>query len=153
MEHSSTPEAPRDRRQPRISYTIGALDRSLRRRMRTILRPLSVTIPEYTALSLLRHRDGYSNADLAKRALVTPQAMHEVIRSLEERKIIHRTPSARRGSVRHTYLTEEGSELLDRCDAAVDDMEESMLKGYASEARDQAMALLHHLRRELQASS
>ena len=37
-----------------------------------------LTLPQYTALSILRRSTGLSNAQLARRTYVTPQAMIEV---------------------------------------------------------------------------
>lgn len=125
--------------EPRFIYAIGALDRSVRRRLGEVLEPFSLTIAEYTALSLLRRRGGYSNAELAKKALVSPQAMNEVIRSLERRHILERTPSTLHGSILNTFLTESGRELLERCDTVVDRMESSMLEGIPGDARTQVI--------------
>jgi hypothetical protein len=53
---------------PRFSYAVGTLDRSIRRSLGAVLRPFDVTVAEYTALSLIERRDGYSNAELARPA-------------------------------------------------------------------------------------
>ena len=55
--------------EPRLSYVIGRLDRVLRRRLGAALEPAGLTLPAYTALSVLRDRDGLSNAQLARRSL------------------------------------------------------------------------------------
>ena len=129
-------------REPRFIYAVGALDRGIRRQLVAVLRPFELTIAEYTALSLMRRRGGYSNAQLAKRAFVSPQAMHQVITSLEDRGLLERTPSTSHGSVLDTFLTRSGRALLDRCDAAVDIMEESMLTRGPAELRAQTVSLL-----------
>jgi DNA-binding MarR family transcriptional regulator len=130
------------RREPRFSYAVGALDRALRRQLGAVLEPFAVTIAEYTALSLLQDSGGNSNAELARKALVSPQAMNEVIQSLERRRIIRRSPSETHGSVLNTFLTTTGRKLLDRCDVAVDAMEAWMLDGVTADDGEDAVAML-----------
>jgi DNA-binding MarR family transcriptional regulator len=127
---------------PRFSYAVGALDRSLRRSLVSILRPFELTVAEYTVLSLISRRGGYSNAQLARRSFVSPQAMHEMISSLEQRGLLERPPSESHGSMRHTHLTKQGRDLLDRCNVSVDEMEEAMLEGVPSETRAEVITLL-----------
>jgi DNA-binding MarR family transcriptional regulator len=134
---------------PRFSYAVGALDRSLRRSLVTILRPFELTVAEYTALSLIRRGGGYSNAQLARRSFVSPQAMHEMISSLEKRDLLERAPSESHRSMRHTHLTRTGRDLLDRCNVAVDEMEQAMLEGVPAERRAEIITLLLQSARNL----
>lgn len=127
---------------PRFSYAVGALDRSLRRSLGTILQPFELTVADYTVLSLISRRGGYSNAQLARRSFVSPQAMHEMISSLEQRGLLERPPSESHRSMRHTHLTKQGRDLLDRCNGAVDEMEEAMLEGVPPETRAEVITLL-----------
>ena len=82
---------------PAISYVVGRLDRALRREIGTLVAPL--TVPQYTALSILRDRAGLSNAQLARRSYVTPQSMNEVIAALEREGLVARSPAANHGRV------------------------------------------------------
>lgn len=134
---------------PRFSYAVATLERSIRRSLGAVLRPFELTVAEYTALSLIRRRDGYSNAQLARRAFVSPQAMHEMINSLERRGLLEREPSASHRTMRHTHLTDEGRARLDRCNAAVDEIEESMMAGIPDERRFEIVALLLESARNL----
>lgn len=134
---------------PRFSYAVGALDRSLRRSLVAILRPFELTVAEYTALSLIRRRGGYSNAQLARRSFVSPQAMHEMISSLEKRGLLEREPSESHRSMRHTHLSAKGRDLLDRCNVAVDEMEEGMLEGVSPDRRAEVITLLLRSARNL----
>lgn len=134
---------------PRFSYAVGNLDRSLRRILVAILRPFEMTVAEYTALSLISRRDGYSNAELARRSFVSPQAMHEMISLLERRGLLERASSESHRSMRHTHLTSQGRDLLERCNVAVDNMEEVMLAGVSSEQRAEMIAILRQSARNL----
>lgn len=134
---------------PRFSYAVATLERSIRRSLGAVLRPFALTVAEYTALSLIRRRDGYSNAELARRSFVSPQAMHEMISSLEERGLLERAPSESHRSMRHTHLTDRGRELLDRCNTAVDTMEEAMLAGVSKGQRAEVIGFLRQSARNL----
>jgi DNA-binding MarR family transcriptional regulator len=112
--------------EPRLSYVIGRLDRVLRRRLSAAVEPVGLTLPAYTALSVLRAQDGLSNARLARRSLVTPQSMSEVLSVLVEQGYVRRNASGH-GRVIRIELTKAGSRALERCDRAVDELEREML--------------------------
>ena len=135
--------------EPRFIYAVGALDRSIRRKLVTILEPFHLTIADYTALSLIQRRTGYSNAQLARRAFVSPQAMNQVLQSLDARKLIERKPSDSHGSVLNVFLTPAGRETLDLCDAAVDTLEKTMLERIPADLRAQSTALMLELAKHI----
>ena len=113
--------------EPRLSYVIGRLDRVLRRRLSAAVEPSGLTLPAYTALSVLRAQDGLSNARLARRSLVTPQSMSEVLAQLVEQGYVRRRAEPGHGRVIRIELTQAGSRALARCDRAVDEVEREML--------------------------
>jgi DNA-binding MarR family transcriptional regulator len=120
---------------PRVSYLVGRLDRLLRRRLGRVLADHNLSLSEYTALSVLAGRSGLSNAQLARRSLITPQAANEVLARLEERKLLRRSPDPDHGRVKPAQLTAAGRRLLDKADAAVDVVEREMLAGMATAER------------------
>jgi DNA-binding MarR family transcriptional regulator len=126
--------------EPRLSYVIGRLDRVLRRRISAAVEPAGLTLPAYTALSVLRAQDGLSNARLARRSLVTPQSMSEVLALLVEQGYVRRLAEPGHGRVIRIELTRAGSRALERCDRAVDEVERDMLgeldAGKAASLRD-----------------
>lgn len=124
---SSPRTASRRKVTPRISYVVGRLDRALRREIGALVAPHGLTVPQYTALSILRDRAGLSNAQLARRSYVTPQSMNEVIAALEREGLVARSPAANHGRVLEMTLTRTGRAVLRRCDAAVTEMEDRML--------------------------
>src|SRR3712207_1008086 len=76
----------------RLTYLIKRLEMAERARMEEVLRPLGVTLHQYTALSILERREGLSSAQLARRTYVTPQAMHQLVASMERDRLIERRP-------------------------------------------------------------
>lgn len=116
---------------------IGRVERVLRRRITAAIEPMGLTLPAYTALSVLRVQDGLSNAQLARRSFVTPQSMSEVLMLLVERGYVRRKAEPGHGRVLRTELTKAGSRALELCDRAVDAVEREMLGDLdAAEASD-----------------
>jgi DNA-binding MarR family transcriptional regulator len=132
----------RTRVTPRISYVVGRLDRALRREIATLVAPHGLTVPQYTALSILRDRAGLSNAQLARRTYVTPQSMNEVIAKLEQDGLVARSPAAHHGRVLEMTLTPAGRQVLQRCDLAVTEMERRMLADLDDDGRAQLLQAL-----------
>ena len=124
--------------EPRLSYAIGRVERVLRRRLTAAVEPAGLTLPAYTALSVLRAEDGLSNAQLARRSLVTPQSMSEVLALLVDQGYVRRRAEPGHGRVIRTELTSAGRRALARCDRAVDDVEQEMMGDLDA---DEAMGL------------
>ena len=130
--------------EPRLSYVIGRLERVLRRRLSAAVQPAGLSLPAYTALSVLRGQDGLSNAQLARRSLVTPQSMSEALAQLVDLGYVRRRADPSHGRIIRTELTRAGSRALERCDRAVDLVEREMLGDLdADEVADLRTALLH----------
>ena len=96
------------------SYLIGRADRIVRARLEEALDDTGLSLPEFTALSVLTARPRLSNARLARRSLVTPQAMHKVIRSLEDAGLVTRSARPRGGRNLEATITDAGAELVAR---------------------------------------
>ena len=115
--------------EPRISYVIARLERAIRATINERLRPHGLTTLQYTTLSVLASRGHpLSNAQLARRAYMTPQAMIEVLTALETKGLIRREPHPNHRRVYPASLTEEGDRVLASCDAVVEAMEQEMLR-------------------------
>ncbi|WP_435747350.1 MarR family winged helix-turn-helix transcriptional regulator [Microbacterium sp. PMB16] len=116
---------------PRVSYAIGRLDRALTASMTVVLAENGITVAEFTALSILRDAPGLSNAQMARRTLVRPQSMIQVITSLERAGLIEREPSPHHSRVLKAAVTPLGRRVLKRCDKGVADLEARFLNGIA----------------------
>ncbi len=138
--------------EPRLSYVIGRLDRVLRRRLTAAVEPAGLTLPAYVALSVLRAQDGLSNAQLARRSLVTPQSMSEALAQLVDAGYVRRRADPDHGRIIRTELTKAGSRALEHCDRAVDEVEREMLgdldAAEAESLRDALSRCRHALERE-----
>jgi DNA-binding MarR family transcriptional regulator len=111
----------------RVGFLIKRAQAVLHEAMVDALEPLELTIPQYAALTALRDEPGLSNADLSRRAFVTPQTMHAVLADLEQRELLARHPHPEHRRVLRAELTRSGGRLLDAAALAVDAVEERML--------------------------
>ena len=112
----------------RTAYLVGRLDRMLRRRIAEVLAPHGLTVPQYTALSVLSAKSALSNAQLAERSLISPQAANEMVKGMEERGWLLREPHPSHGRILHLKLTVLGAALFAECDAAVSAVEAELLR-------------------------
>lgn len=115
--------------EPRAVYLVGRLDRLLRRRLADVLAPHRLTLAEYTALSVLASRSGLSNAQLARRTLITPQSMNEVLAHLVGLGLVSRRPDPDHARVLRTELTAAGKRTLAAANRTVAAIEREMLSG------------------------
>ncbi len=113
--------------QPSFIYVVGRAEHGIRREMRTRLAECGLSVQEYTALSVLGARPGLSNAQLARRSLVTPQSMIEILTRLERRELVMREPDAHHARILRAYLTKRGRNLLRDSDRAVAGIQEQIL--------------------------
>ena len=114
--------------EPRLSYVIARLERALRAAINDRVKPHGLTTLQYTTLSVLGTRGELSNAQLARRSYMTPQAMSEVIEALEAKGLIRRDPHPNHRRIYPAALTAKGRKVLGECDRAVDELEEQVLR-------------------------
>ncbi|GAB2998594.1 MarR family winged helix-turn-helix transcriptional regulator [Mycobacterium bourgelatii] len=99
-----------------LLYRVGVV---LRPEVSAALGPLGLTLPEFVCLRILSQSPGSSNAELARRAGVSPQAMNTVLRRLEEIGAVGRPATVSSGRSLPATLTPDGRNLLKRAEAVV----------------------------------
>lgn len=122
-----------------VAYMVGRLDRALRRHIRQALEPMGLTIGQYTALSVFCSSGRLSNAKLAERTMVSPQAANELIKGMEKNGWIVRKPDPNHGRIIQISLTKEGIRQLAKCNKVIGALEREMLQ----ELSDTEIATLH----------
>ena len=136
---------------PRIAYAVGRLDRALRRRIAHSTAEAGLTVAQYTALSVLAARGTLSNAALAQRSLVSPQAMNEIIQLLARKGVVERRDDPAHGRIVQIALTAPGRALLARCDRAVRRLERELLAPFSPSERVQLGRMLRECIERLEA--
>ncbi|HEY8923820.1 MAG TPA: MarR family winged helix-turn-helix transcriptional regulator [Polyangia bacterium] len=122
--------------EPRISYAIARLHQLVFASISELAARHRLTALQFTTLSVLnRHGQPLSSSQLARRSLMTAQAMHEVIHRLEEDGLIERNPHPSHGRTLPASLTSKGRRVVVACEAAVADFEATMLKGFTKAER------------------
>ena len=115
-----------------IGYALKRTATALRTAMEASLRPLGLSVPQYSCLEILNTRPGISNADLARGVFVTRQAMHQLLGGLQETGLVSAGGQER---VQRYSLTPEGRRIITAASAAVAVVEERMLSGLRSSER------------------
>jgi DNA-binding MarR family transcriptional regulator len=86
-------------------------------------------IPHYVVLSLLAESPGLPNAELARKAFVTPQSMNEVLKQLEASGLVERQRSPSNARILNAHLTRAGKKKWRSVDDSVQELEERLLRG------------------------
>jgi DNA-binding MarR family transcriptional regulator len=110
----------------RLGHMVKSLEQEVSGAKDGVLRPMGVTVPQYTALLVISDEPGISGAELARRCLV----------NLTLKGYIERRSVPGQGRAMETTITASGKRMLAKADAAVMKVE-AQLKG-ALAAKDQA---------------
>ena len=125
-----------------VGYALKRAATALRTAMEAALRPLDLTVPQYSCLEVLAQRPGLSNAELARAVFVTRQSMNLVLRGLQDRRLIARPATAPHGRALPSQLTPAGRAQLRAASSAVRAVEQRMLTPFSTARQDR---LLHDL--------
>lgn len=86
-------------------------------------------IPHYVVLTLLAETPGLPNAELARKAFVTPQSMNEVLKQLEASGLVERHQSQSNARILCAQLTRAGKKKWRSVDDGVQELEARLLLG------------------------
>lgn len=106
------------------------------------LQPLGLTLPEFVCLRVLSTAPGQSNAELARYINVSPQAMNNVLRGLQDRGIVRRPASVASGRALPAELTADGAALLQQAEAVVHAADVAALANLSAEELHELKHLL-----------
>ena len=129
-------------RGPSLIYIVGRLNHGISRELRTLLRNWDLSVQEYTSLSVLELRPGLSNAQLARRTLVAPQSMLEILAKLESRGLVQRSLNPVRGRVIRNELSESGRRVLELASPEVDELQDRIFGDLSAAQRAAVTAAL-----------
>jgi DNA-binding MarR family transcriptional regulator len=135
--------------EPSLPYVAARLDRVVRSGVERAVSPFDLTVSQYTVLSVLARQPALSNAQLARRAFVSPQSMNETLLALEARQLVRRKADPNHGRIRRTELTAAGRRVVERCNRGVDEVEAAMTAGMTAPQRKVLRTLLMQAVRNL----
>ena len=136
------PAIPPARTTDHPGYLLKRAQAALHAGMSGALREHGATLAQYAVLTALDEEPGLSNADLARRAFVTPQTMNQVLRELEHKGWVTRHPHPGHARILQADLTQTGRTALRACHRAADVVEEQMLAPLTRSDREQFAATL-----------
>ena len=113
-----------------VGYALKVAASALRGSMEDALRPLDLSVQQYSTLEVLGQRPGISAAELARSTFVTRQSMQGVLQGLTARGLLIRPEAAPQGRALPTELTAAGQALLREASAAVAGVERRMLGAF-----------------------
>jgi DNA-binding MarR family transcriptional regulator len=125
----------------RLGHMVKSLEQELSGAKDAALRPMGLTVPQYSALLVIADTPGISGAELARRCLVTPQTMTTVLGNLTVKGLIERRTVPGQGRAMETTITAAGKRLLTRADKKILEVEE-LLNGQLSKADQQSLRKL-----------
>ncbi len=133
----------------RVGLHVKRAEQELMAAKSAVLRPLGLTVPQYSALLLLAQNAGMSAAALARACLVTPQTMATVLANLETKSLIERQAHPWHRNVIELKLTDKGQQLLGRADASASAIERDIAAQFSTAERTQLIAMLGRMSNHL----
>lgn len=126
----------------RLGFHLKRAEQALNATKNAVLKPAGVTVAQYAALLHLAENPGISAAALARLCGVTPPTMNTVLKNLQDRGLIERTPHEWHKNVLETRLTGEGRAVMADADARAVRVERALAAEFTDEERDTLVTLL-----------
>jgi DNA-binding MarR family transcriptional regulator len=113
----------------RTIYLIKRLETEVTANMIKILGAYEITPSQFIILNFVGDNEtDLSSAQLSRRFLMTPQSMNEVVTTLQRKELLERNTDPNHKRILRITLTDKGKEVLEICNAAMDEFEEKLLK-------------------------
>jgi DNA-binding MarR family transcriptional regulator len=125
-----------DEAPPTFVYLVGRLNQGVKRELQQRLSAHALSVPEFTVLSVLQRRPGLSNAQLARRSLITPQSMNVIVAELEQRNLVERRMDPAHNRILQTRLTPKGRGMLRRAAPIADALQDELMQDVPAHERD-----------------
>lgn len=129
----------------KLGYLLKTAQHALRREMDEALRPLGLSVSQYAVIADIERTPGLANADLARRAFITPQSMQGILSNLEKSGLIQRGSDENHGRRQPSELTGKGKALLKDAEAIAHEMEQKMSKAIAPLSANEVSALFNRI--------
>lgn len=126
----------------RLGSHIKRAEQALNATKYAVLKPAGLTVAQYAALLFLTEQPGISAAALARACGVTPPTMNTVLKNLQERGLIERTPHQWHKNVLETRLTDKGTTVMADADARAIQVEQALAAEFSDTERESLIALL-----------
>lgn len=132
------------------ALTVVRASQVLARVFTATLAPFGLPPHHFSVLLHLVERPGISQADLARVVLATPQSVGELVRVMEDKGMVERTPPAGPGLPSAVYASTAGRALLDEVTPHVLAAFAPQALGLSSDAHDRLNHDLHTIMNTLE---
>src|ERR1700681_418506 len=122
-------DEPEPRTEEMSGYLIKRAQAALHVRLEEIVSAHGLAIPQYVVLSFLAETPGLANAELARRAFVTPQSMNEVLKQLESGGLVQRGQNPTTARILNAYVTRTGTRKRKVVSSQVQELQARLLSG------------------------
>jgi len=131
-----------DLRDEPLGYLLHRVTAALRAEVAvSVLEPAELAASEYLCMRMLL-QSPKPNAELAREARVSPQAMNKVIRQLQDRGLVTRPVTVASGRSLPATLTRRGVAMIERLDPRVAEAEDRVLATLSEQDRRELRRLL-----------
>lgn len=117
----------------RIGYLLRQAQVSMRTRIDRELGRIGLTLPQFSVLTMVNAYDRPSSADIARLSMLSPQTVNLVVRHLEGRGLVGRSPDPAHGRILRLSVTPAGRALLKEARGIVRPLERSMTEGLSGD--------------------
>lgn len=135
-----------------LGYVMKQAQHALRKKMDERLRDLGLTVPKYAVLNALEKEPGASNAELARRAFITPQSMQGIISNLEKSGLIVRESDPKHGRIQKAELTEAGQNNVNKAHLVAAEIESDLRAAILPMEYEAVLAMLQRCRDKFEGS-
>jgi DNA-binding MarR family transcriptional regulator len=128
-----------------VLWLITQAHHHVRRLVNDAVRDQGVTGAQVAMLNRLAAQPGLSGAELARLSLISPQASHLALETLERKGLVERRRDPHHGRIVRSYLTEEGRRLAEQSITAAVEGGTELLCVLDAEERETLRRLLQRL--------
>ena len=128
-----------------LVIALGRSVQAIERGVRPHLTEVGLGLTEFAVLEVLYHKGALPLGEIRDRILVTGASTTYVVKKLEERRLIHRRPSADDQRVIFGELTPRGRALMDKVFPAHVDRLRNVMAGLSAPEKRAAAQLLRRL--------
>ncbi|MDD4974947.1 MAG: MarR family transcriptional regulator [Bacteriovorax sp.] len=134
-----------------ISYYLRKTELILRQKIDRVLEHLELTVPKYSVLAILEEEDNkLTNAELARRASVTPQTMNRLLHAMENDGLV-KSKNDKANELKIFYtLTKKAHKVVCSAHTEVNRIETLMLEGLSQKEVSGFMCQLEKMNLKLE---
>lgn len=133
----------------KTGYTIKQAQQQIHTVMEDALRPLSISLSQYNVLKNLQAAAYVTGAELARKAFVTPQTMHTMLKAMELKGLIVRTSISGNSKSFNISKTDKGAGIIEDAEIALSYIYDKANNALTSDEYEQLELLLKKLSSKL----